>query len=60
MVAAFATDGRGTTDSGHAYAATAAAAATSLSAARGGASSEVRSCGMCAYVACMYMHGTAY
>ena len=55
MVAAFATDGRGTTDSGQGHAATAAAAATSLSTARGGTSSEVRSCGMCAYVVCMYL-----
>ena len=55
MVAAFATDGRGTTDSGRGHAATAAAAATSLSTARGGTSSQVRSCSMCAYAACMYM-----
>ena len=33
MVAAFATDGRGTTDSGQGHATTAAAAATSVSAA---------------------------
>ena len=55
MVAAFATDGRGMTDSGHGHAAAATAAVTSLSATRGGASSEVRSCGTCAYAVCMYM-----
>ena len=60
MVAAFATDGRGTTDSGRGHAATAAAAATSLSTARGGTSSEVRLCSACAYVPCVYMHLTTY
>ena len=59
MVAAFANDGNGsmTRDRGHAV--PAVSAATSLSAARGGVSSEVRLCGVCAYVACMYMHRTA-
>jgi hypothetical protein len=38
----------------------AAAAATSLSAARGGASTVVRLYGACAHVACMHMHCTAY
>ena len=33
---------------------------TSLSAARGGTSREVRSFGVCAYAACMYMHRASY
>ena len=46
-------DGRGTTARGPGRAATTAPPATSLSTARGGASSEVRLCGACAYVPCM-------
>jgi hypothetical protein len=60
MVAAFNDDGRGSKARGRGHAATAAAAATSLSAARGGTSSEVRSFGVCAYAACMYMHHATY
>ena len=56
MVAAFATDGRGTTDSGQGHAATAAAAATSLSTARGDTSSEVRSCRVCYACACISIY----
>ena len=60
MVAAFATDGRGSIARGRGRARQAATAATSISAAHRGVTSEVRSCGACAYVMCMYMHLTAY
>ena len=53
------TDGSSTSGGGG-RTATAADAATGLSAARSGGSSEVRLCGSYAYVLCMYMHPTAY
>ena len=60
MVAAFDTDGRGSIARGRGRARPAATAASSISAAHGGVTSEVRSCGAFAYVMCMYMHLTAY
>ena len=48
------------TSGGRGRTATAADAATGLSAARSGGSSEVRLCGSYAYVLRMYMHLTAY
>ena len=60
MVAAFAFDGRISTTGARGRTVTAAEVATGLSAARRGASSEVRLCGSHACVLRMYMHLTAY
>ena len=60
MVGAFASDGRSSTVGGRGRTSTADDAATGLSAAHRGASSEVCFCGSHACVLPMYMHLTAY